>query len=73
MDCRLTALAGNGTESWPIVGMSYFALSQHTTGNCAAATALIDWVFWSQTNDAANRLATRYSALPPCVCVRAIR
>ena len=53
-------LAGPGPDSWPIVIFSSI-LFRSVTMSLSEATALVDWIWWIQTDPSALRIANRYN------------
>ncbi len=70
-DERLTAKIVNapGDKSWPIMGYTYLIIHMSEYQDCAKAKALIDFIKWAVTDDAAAQKAAElgYAALPDAV------
>jgi hypothetical protein len=53
-------ILGPGPNSWPIATYHQFMIRRSSMVDCVKATALIDWIYWSQTSDEARDLAIKY-------------
>nr|UMO78490.1 Serine/threonine protein kinase [Pandoravirus belohorizontensis] len=45
-----------GTGSWPVGLWNFFMLHADTLPNCRKTTALLDWLYWTQTSPEAARI-----------------
>ena len=70
-DERLTAKIVNapGKNSWPIMGYTYLIIHMKNNPDCAKTTALVDFIRWALTDEAAAKKAADlgYATLPPAV------
>jgi hypothetical protein len=55
----LPPLTGSGQNSWPIMGYNGLLISKNQSTNCAKATALVDWIYWTQSSSTAATIASR--------------
>jgi phosphate transport system substrate-binding protein len=60
---------GPGSGSWPIAGYTYLILHTQSMDDCAKAAALMDYIHWTLTDEAAGQRAGQlgYSVLPAAV------
>ncbi len=70
-DERLTATIVNapGENAWPIMGYTYLIIHMKNYDDCAKAKALVEFIFWALTDEAAAQKAAElgYAPLPPAV------
>ncbi len=70
-DAHLTAEIVNapGENAWPIMGYTYFIVHMKDYKDCAKAKALVDFIHWALTDEAAAKKAADlgYATLPPAV------
>ncbi len=70
-DEHLTAKIVNapGEKSWPIMGYTYLIVHMKHYQDCAKAKALVDFIRWALTDEAAAKKAADlgYATLPPAV------
>jgi hypothetical protein len=59
-DEGIIRLEGRGPTSWPFVVGSAVMVHTQPTENCAASTALLDWIWWTQTDIFAIEMADKY-------------
>ena len=70
-DERLTAKIVNapGEKSWPIMGYTYLIIHMKDNKDCVKTKALLDYIQWAISDDAAAKKAEElgYATLPPAV------
>ncbi len=70
-DERLTAEIVNapGEKSWPIMGYTYLIIHMKNNTDCAKTKALVEFIHWAITDEAAAQKAADlgYATLPPAV------
>src|SRR4051794_12379123 len=55
-------LEGRGATSWPFVLGSSIMVHTRPTDHCDASTALLDWIWWTQTEIFAIEMADKYGS-----------
>ena len=67
--------AGGGADTWPLASFSSIVYRQQTMTNCDDATALLDFLGWTQLDADAIDTANKYALHTPhvadvlCACV----
>ncbi|NEJ83367.1 hypothetical protein GR268_43640, partial [Rhizobium leguminosarum] len=49
-----------GAASWPIAAYNQFLVYTRDMNDCSKAKALVDWIYWSQTDSSAAQIARSY-------------
>lgn len=70
-DFTVDILDANGTDSWPMAYLTFFAMDQNvSTADCTNVQELLNFVSWIHTNDEASTVAVETSVAPLDVGLR---
>lgn len=70
-DFTVDILDANGTDSWPMAYLTFFAMDQNvSTADCTNVQELLNFVAWIHTNEEASTVAIETSVAPLDVSLR---